>query len=62
MTWSQVIGPLLAILSSGGGYEETKADSLRFAGKYVTIDSTRDGVHHLVTVLAKTITKIIPLD
>jgi hypothetical protein len=61
-TWSQVIGPLLVLVSSREGYEETKADKLRFAGKYVTIDSTRDGVHHLVTVLADTIAKIVPLD
>ena len=62
MTWNQVIGPLLVIVSSGEGYEETRANTLRFAGKYVTIDSTRNGVHHLVTVLARTIAKIVPLD
>jgi hypothetical protein len=62
MTWSQVVGPLLVIVSSGEGYEETEADTLRFAGKYVTMGSTRDGVHRLVTVLAKTIAKIVPVD
>lgn len=62
MTWSQVVGPLLVVVNTGEGYEETKADTLRFAGKYVTIDSTSDGVHHVVTVLAKTIAKIVALD
>jgi hypothetical protein len=62
MTWNQVAGPLLVVVSSGEGYEETQADTLRFAGTYVTIDSTRNGVHHQVTVLAKTIAGILPLD
>jgi hypothetical protein len=62
ITWNQVLGPLLVIVRSGEGYEETRADRLRFAGKYVTIDSTTNGLHHLVTVLARTIAKIVPLD
>jgi hypothetical protein len=62
MTWNQVLGPLLVIVSSGDGYEETRANTLRFAGMYVTIHSTQDGVHHQVTVPAKTIARILPLD
>lgn len=62
IAWNQVLGPLLVIVSSGEGYEETQASTLRFAGTYVTIHSTRNGVHHQVTVLAKTIARILPLD
>ena len=60
--WNQVLGPLLVIVSSREGYEETQADTLRFAGTYVTIDSTKRGVHHQVTILARTIANILPLD
>ncbi len=62
MTWNQVLGPLLVIVSSGQGYEETHADTLRFAGLYVTIHSTQNGVRRQVTVPAKTIARILPLD
>jgi hypothetical protein len=61
-TWGQVIGPLLVVVSTDEGYEETKADTLRFAGKYVTIDSTRDGSRYLITVPAKRVAKIAPVD
>ena len=53
MTWNQVLGPLLVVVSAGEGYEETQADTLRFAGRYVTIHSTTNGLHHQVTVPAK---------
>jgi hypothetical protein len=48
-----------ASTSADGDDEIVDADTLRFAGKYVTIDSTTDGVHHLVTVLAKRVAKIV---
>jgi hypothetical protein len=63
MTWNQVLGPVLVIVGSLEGYEETQADTLRFAGPYVTIHcTTTNGVHHQVTMLAKTIARILPLD
>ncbi|MEP6661166.1 MAG: hypothetical protein ABJD24_14710 [Acidimicrobiales bacterium] len=59
MTWAQVVGPLLLTVTSAEGDDEVvEADALRFVGRYVTIDSMRDGLRYLKTVPSKQLARI----
>ncbi len=51
MTWAQVVGPLLLTVTSAEGDDEV-------VGRYVTIDSMRDGLRYLKTVPAKQLARI----
>jgi hypothetical protein len=58
-----VVGPLVVTATSADGDDESvDADTLRFVGRYVTIDSTSDWGPSPVTVLAKRVAKIFTRD
>ncbi len=55
-----MIGPVLVTVASSDGDDETvDADALRFVGRYVTIDSTTDGMRHLATIPASRLVRIV---
>jgi hypothetical protein len=54
-----VVGPVAVTVASPDGDDEiVDADTLRFVGRYVTIDSTRNGSRYLITVPTKRVAKI----
>jgi hypothetical protein len=62
--WARVIGPVVVtVLGSTDGDEQAiDADTLRFVGKYVTIDLTSGADRHLISVPARRLAHIVPRD
>jgi hypothetical protein len=62
--WVRVIGPVVVTVLSSTGREEQAidADTLRFVGKYLTIDLTRGGEHYIISLLARRVADIVPRD
>jgi hypothetical protein len=52
----------VTVSSDDGDDEVVDADMLRFVGLYVTLDATRNGARSLLTLPAKRIAKIVPLE
>jgi hypothetical protein len=62
--WVRVIGPVVVtVLDLTGGEEQAiEADTLRFVGKYLTIDLTRGSERHIISLPARRIADIVPRD
>ena len=62
--WVRVIGPVVvSVLDLTGGEKQAiEADTLRFVGKYLTIDLTRGSEHYIISLPARRIADIVPLD
>ena len=56
-----MIGPVTVTLSgvADGDEESVDADTLRFAGRYMTLDVMRDGARFIVTVPSKRLVRIV---
>ena len=62
--WVRVIGPVVVtVLGATEGAEEAiDADRLRFVGKYMTIDITRETERYFISVPARRLVHIAPLE
>ena len=60
--WQHVIGPLfVTLMGEALGEEEVMdADTLRFVGRYMSIDVVRDGNRFIVSVPARRLLRIDP--
>jgi hypothetical protein len=62
VAWVRVVGPVVVTVlgSIDGGEEAIEADRLRFVGKYLTIDATRNSDRYLISLATRRLAAIVP--